>query len=149
MDLSQAITRLSAAGVSLRVDGDRLTVESVDPLTDQQRAWLREHKPALLRLLTAPPPPDLTAEDQANIDEAIAERAAIQEHDGGLTKADAEREARSAMRVYHYLLRDQPDQWLTLIAPGADIREARRHLLLIFGTSRVVDVIEHRPRRAA
>ena len=38
MDLRQAFTRLQAAGILMRARGDRLSVASRAPLTDQQRA---------------------------------------------------------------------------------------------------------------
>jgi hypothetical protein len=54
VDLRQAITRLSAAGVTLQARGDRLAVESKAPLTDQQREWLKDHKTDLLLALLKP-----------------------------------------------------------------------------------------------
>jgi hypothetical protein len=79
--------------------------------------------------------------------EAIEERAAIREFDGGETREVAERNARSAMRVFCYWLTDKPRTRLVLIAPSCDLAEARRHLGLQFG-ERLLDVIEHRPGRA-
>jgi len=139
MDARAILGRLSAAGVTLAALGDGLSVESRQPLTEQQRAWLREHKPALLALLSDPPP--LTGLDHEAITEATEERAAIREFDGGEDRATAEREARSAMRVYHLLIA-MPDgtepKWATMLAPGCDLEEARRDACLRFGPERVL-----------
>lgn len=48
MDLQQAITRLSAAGVTFHARGERLAVESPHLLTDAQRAWIKDHKSDIL-----------------------------------------------------------------------------------------------------
>jgi hypothetical protein len=42
--------------------------------------------------------------------------------------------------VYRYRLTDKPDSWLTMIAPGCDLEEARRTVVLKFGAGRVLDV---------
>ena len=47
------------------------------------------------------------------------------------------------MRVYHYLLADEPQIWRTLIAPGAELNDARRILAHQFGAGRVLDVRPH------
>jgi hypothetical protein len=74
--------------------------------------------------------------------EAIDERAAIREFDGGEDRTTAEREARSAMRVFHFRLADRPDIWLTMLAPGCDLDDARRTLSLRFGEDRLIEVAE-------
>jgi len=76
------------------------------------------------------------------IAEHLAERAAIQEYDGGLTREQAEIEARRTLRVYEYRLTDNPDTWLVLIAPGCDLAEAQRNLRARFG-NRLIDAREH------
>ena len=73
------------------------------------------------------------------IREHLAERAAIQEYDGGLTREQAEAEARKALRVYRYRLRDVPGGDLILIAPGDSLAEATEGLRARFG-KRLVDV---------
>ena len=146
MDLRQAFTRMQAVGILMRARGDRLSVASRAPLTDQQRAWIRAHKVELLRLLggavSASPKP--TAEDQ----EANAGRAAGCGPDGGESRETAARQARHAMRVYRYRLIDKPDTWLTMIAPDCDLEEARRSLRLRFG-ERLAAVVEHPHRRGS
>lgn len=146
MDLHQAITRMSAAGVIMRANGDRLAVESRAPLTDQQRAWIRTHKGDLLRLLSAPRPVpvELTDDQREALREAYEERAAIREIEGGETRMEAEALARSAQRVYQYRLSDNPGTWLILLCPGCDLEDARHHLTWRFG-ARLLEVIEHRP----
>jgi len=85
----------------------------------------------------------LTADDHADVAEAIEERAAIQEYDGGLPRPEAERQARTAMRVYTYRLTDDPEQWLVMIAPGCELAEAKRSIRRQFGAERVLEVRRH------
>jgi hypothetical protein len=49
---------------------------------------------------------------------------------------------KSAMRVYHYRLTDKPGAWLTMLAPGCDLDEARHNLVLRFGPERLIEVRE-------
>jgi len=84
--------------------------------------------------------PELTPDELSDIHEAIDERAAIQEYEGGLPRAKAEHAAKAAMHVYRYRLTDNPDTWLTMIAPGCDLKEAKRVLNEKFGGGRVIDV---------
>jgi hypothetical protein len=42
--------------------------------------------------------------------------------------------------VYRYRLTDKPGSWLTMIAPGCGLEEARRIVVLKFGADRVLDV---------
>ena len=156
MDLQQAITQLSAAGITFRARGDRLAVESKRPLIEPQREWIRTHKAQLLRALLrpgegsaadpTPDPPYLSDHDQEALAEAFEERAAIQEHEGGLPRVDAEEAARSALRVYYYRVTDKPGTWLTLVCPGCDLEAARHSLTLRFG-ERLIDLVEHEPLR--
>ena len=101
---------------------------------------LRQHKAELLRLLTSPP---ITPQDHDAMQDAIEERAAIRQFDGGEPCEVAEQQARAAMRVYQYRITDKPTSWLTLIAPGCDLDEAHRLLAWRFG-GRLIEVIEHR-----
>lgn len=123
---------------TLRYRGDKATV-------DGWLAEIRAHKSELIGLLLDRHPPDippLTAEQQADITEAIEERAAIQEHDGGLSRSQADMQATRAMRIYRYRVADHPHEWLTLIAPGCDLDEARRTLVGQFGAARLIAVEE-------
>ncbi len=52
-DMSQAISRLSVAGVSLHSNGKKLVVESDSPLTNEQREYIKGHKPEILAALQA------------------------------------------------------------------------------------------------
>ena len=114
MDPRQAFTRMQAAGILMRARGDRLSVASRAPLTDQQRVWIRAHKVELLRLLTeaVPCPAELKGEDR----EAIEERATFRTLDGGASRKATVERPPSSMRVYRYGLLDKPDTWLTMIA---------------------------------
>lgn len=129
-DLAAALERIAAAGIRLGLTpgGDAIVYDAPAPLSPAQLDWLRAHKAALLvhlRAQAAPPPP---APDIEAIAEALAERAAIQECDGGLPRAEAEQSARAAMRAYHVLVAMDPGQaprWVTLILPGCDLAQAR------------------------
>lgn len=151
MSAAEILHTLTDQGFTLAVDGDRLTVSPSSRLTDPMRAAIRQHKPEIVALLAAndaavPDPPPLTADDQAAIQESIAERAAILTFDAGLTRAEAEATAQSAMRVYQALV-TLPDgsspRWITLLAPGCDLAEARQTLAHQFGAERVMEVVEH------
>ena len=83
--------------------------------------------------------PDLD-DTHNHIQEHLAERAAIQEYDGGLTREQAEAEALRNLRVFHYRLTDNPDAWLVLIAPGCDLEQATRTCHNKFGADRVIEV---------
>jgi hypothetical protein len=144
VDLRQAFSWMQAAGILMRARGDRLSVASRAPLTEQQRTWIRAHKVELLRLLTqaVPSPAELKGEDR----EAIEKRTTFRMLDGGASrkaprKATVERPP-SSLRVYRYGLLDKPDTWLTMIAPDCDLEEARRSLVLRFG-ERLTAVVAH------
>jgi hypothetical protein len=128
---SQGVT-VEACDGSLKLAGPSQSVETLLPA-------IREAKADLLAHLSAP---TLTPADHDAIREAIAERAAIREIDGGEDRATAEREARSAMRVYHYRLVERADAWLTMLAPGCDLDDARHSLELRFGPERLIEVRE-------
>lgn len=145
MEPAAIIAKVTAAGIALHLtpDGTNLRIESARPLTNDQRTFLRHHKPAILahlRQQTAPPIPPLSEDDNTAIAEAIEERAAIREFEAGEGRQEADQAAKAAMRVYRYRLTDNPDLWRTLIAPGADLPEARRTLQHQFGASKVLDV---------
>jgi hypothetical protein len=94
----------------------------------------------------AVPPPDLSSADEEAIAEAIEERAAIREFEGGESSETAKCEARVAMCAFRYRLTDEPSTWITMIAPGCELEEARRTLDLRFG-KRLLDVVRHQFRR--
>lgn len=107
---------------------------------------IRTNKPALLALLTgAEPPPPLTPADHEATREATAERSAIRGFDGGESRAVAEQQASSAMRVYQYRITDKPDTWMVCLAPGCDLDAARHDLVLRFGEARLIEVRESTP----
>jgi hypothetical protein len=151
MSAADILTHLSAAGISLTPTPTPglIFASPRAALTDEHRRLIRAHKPELLALLTqAPAPvPPLTPDDKAAIAEALEERAAIREHEGGEPRPVAEREAREAMRVYRVLVamgEGQPPRWVALLAPGCDPAEAERLARWQFGAARVLELIEHR-----
>lgn len=107
-----------AAGFRLEVTDGRLMASPKARLLDAHRALLREHRPALLALLT---PPALTADDREAIEEHIAERAAVAEFDGGLSRVDAEAQARGEVRAFRLLVDDDlAPSWQLAVTAGAD-----------------------------
>jgi hypothetical protein len=54
MDATTYIHKVRSAGFDLRADGDRLLVSPFDQLSDSQRQFLRDHKPAILAALRSP-----------------------------------------------------------------------------------------------
>jgi len=53
MDVSTALQRLQSCGFSLTAENNALIVEPASKLSDTQREWIRQHKAALLKALTA------------------------------------------------------------------------------------------------
>lgn len=89
----------------------------------------------------------LTPDERATVAEALAERAAIREFDGGETREQAEAAARCAMRVYRVLVRmgdGMPDRGVVLLAPECDLIEATQIARDQFGADRVVSVVDER-----
>jgi len=148
VDLQQALTTMKAAGIRMRARGDRLSVASRAPLTNQQRAWIRAHKAELLRLLadSVPNPPRLANNDPAAMRRTREGWSSIRDIAGGESGEATGLPTRHAMCVYRYRLTDKPDAWLTMIAPDCDLDEARRSLHLRFG-ERLTAVVEHRYRK--
>lgn len=54
MDLSQCLAKIEQAGFRIAIEGDSLTVAPASNLTDSQRRWIRDHKPAILDHLRQP-----------------------------------------------------------------------------------------------
>jgi hypothetical protein len=143
MSAAEAFYReMVSFGLSVEARDGTIYVSPAEQITDALRAKIRTHKPELLALLSGAEPPPLSPADHEAIREAIEERAAIREFDGGESRQVAEREARSAMRVYQYRLTDRPDTWLTMLAPECDLDEARHDLELRFGPERLIEVRE-------
>jgi hypothetical protein len=146
MSLAALLSDLTAAGINLVVT-ERGTLHYRGYQTDVDR-WLpeiRARKDELLALLRNRPP-TLTPNQHADIQEAMEERAAILEFDAGLPRPEAEAQAVSAMQIYRYRITDKPNDWLVMIAPGCDLGEARRTLVMRFGAERLMDVQVHRPK---
>lgn len=153
MHASEVLSSLEAAGIRLSPAPTPgiLYASPREAVTEAHRRLIREHKPALLALLTRGPVPTLTAAERNAIAEAVTERAAIREFDGGEPRPVAEREARAAMRVYRALIAmdgGRPARWVTLIAPGCDLEQARHTVAGQFGAARVLELVEHRGRAA-
>ena len=130
-------------GVDLYVEGGAIRLRAESEPSAALVEQLREHKTALLKLLSQETPPPLSATDQDAITEAMEERASIMEIDGHQDRAEAEQAAAKAMRVYRYRLTTSRG-WCTLIAPGWTLEDAEKDL----GNrheERFIEVIEHRP----
>ena len=85
------LDRLTSLGLSLSADGEKLVVKPKSALTDDIRALIREHKPELMAALSAP----ITAKEiEQSVSEFFEERAGIAEFDGGLSREEAEAQAK-------------------------------------------------------
>ena len=81
MNICTAIVKMKNEGYELSVNGDKLHVESDQPLTEEQRQYLKHRKPEIIQYLID------------NALDAAKERAAIMEFDGGLSRSEAESRA--------------------------------------------------------
>lgn len=136
MNVEQIYQQGVAAGLEFWTENGKILVQPKQLITDSLRQAIRDHKPELIQLLTRQSETDC----QRNIQEAIEERAAIQEYDGRLSRQEAEKQARSAMRIYQYKLADYP-RWLVMLAPNTDLKEAKCVLKNRFG-DRLINVKE-------
>lgn len=144
MSAANLLHLLAERGFRLTVDGATLRVAPAARLDADLRQQIAENKTALLAMLS---PPALAPEEQADIEEAVSERAAIREHDGGEARATADAQAASAMRVYRLLVAMDPEQdprWITMLAPNTDLAEAERTARLKFGT-RLLRIVPNAP----
>lgn len=133
---------------------DDLLAEVVTPVTPARKQGVtsgKREKPRnhadsvpLLHLLHPLHPETGNAEHDAEIWEHLEERAAIQEHDGGLSRPEAEREARRNLRVFKYRLSDDPNAEHALISPRSTVDDARQRLERQFGPGRVIAVRERK-----
>ena len=104
---------LVEAGAVLWMDGEQIRFRAPAGTLDQRRRGLvAKHRPALAELLRSGTllPLEVTAWS-VDAREELEERAAIQEFDGGLDRATAEREAehRVRLRFARAALRAGPD----------------------------------------
>lgn len=152
MTPADLIAAASAAGLALRVESGALRVRGPQATITQWAPRLKASKPELIAHLqgqAAPPP--LSARDHKALREAVAERSAIREYEGEQPRALAEQAAVRAMAVYQLLIamgEGEPPRWLTMLAPGCDLVEARRTASLKFGAERVLEVIAATPAPA-
>ena len=118
MTPTDLLTAATTAGLALRVEAGALRVRGPQ---DALAAWapmLKAHKPALVALLTTPPPRPTTAPPC----ESWEERAAILEHDAGLSRTDAEEQAPNRRWLIHL-----PDGWRdSTFTPPASMADLRR-----------------------
>ena len=95
------LLELVEAGAVLWMDGEQIRFRApAGTLDPRRRGLVAEHRPALVELLRSGTllPPEVTAWP-ADAREDLEERAAIQEFDGGLDRATAEREAELRVRL--------------------------------------------------
>ena len=126
MTTPDILTQATAAGLTFALEPpDRLRVTGPAEVRERWLPVIRERKAELVTLLSAPPP--LSPETLKAIEEAIEERAAVREFEGGEPRAIAEQEARSAMRVYDLQVAmgdGQAPRWVTVLAPDSTLVEA-------------------------
>jgi len=92
MGTATVLSTITAAGLTVAADGDKLMVRPKDRITPELRALIRARKAELLMVLASPAsgPGAAVMTDLADVSNAWEERAAICEHDAGLSRADAE-----------------------------------------------------------
>jgi hypothetical protein len=122
------------------------TVETVETPSKPSIDGLDGSPSGTFQKITPPePPPDLTDDERADLREALDERAAIMEFDGGLPRPEAETQAVRLMRVYRVRVamgENEPDRWTVMLAPGCDLPEAQHAAALQFGPERVRELVE-------
>lgn len=75
-----------------------------------------------------------------DIQEAIEERAAIREYDGGQTRYDAMRAAKEDIVVYRYRLNGDPKIWHRVMPWGGTKRAALEALQSRYSYSEILEV---------
>jgi hypothetical protein len=123
-----ALSKIQTAGFMLALVNGKLNVTPTKTaLTDTQRIFIKSHKDEIVKQLLS------SSQLQQNIREAIEERAAIMEFDGGLSRANADIAAAKSMRVYCYRVTDKPNSELTVIMPSTELDEAEVKLREKYG----------------
>lgn len=106
MNATALIEQVHAAGGEIRAEGDRLKLKAPAPLPPELVQEIKEHKAEVLAALSVS-----VRKQSADLLEAFEERAGILEHDGGLTRSQAEQEA---ARMVATLARNKGYAWATL-----------------------------------
>ncbi len=138
------IQKAKADGVALTLaPAGKVKLSGPDRLVARWLPVIREHKAAIVAALGDHHPTH--ADITETVQEAMEERAAIMEYDGGLPRerAKTQAKAKAAMRVFEYKLTDS-QRWLAMLAPGRDLAQAERSLMDRFG-GRLVAVREWKP----
>jgi hypothetical protein len=145
MTAADILCQAATAGLTFAMpEPGKLRVRGNEAVVARWLPAIRQAKPELLRILADPPP--LTADDLADIEEAVAERAAIQEFDGHIPRPEAERQARASMRTYRASVampagHPGEPRWVTMLLPGVEtLAEARAAADWRFGPDRVLGV---------
>lgn len=118
MAAPEIIAHLEQQGFRMEADGDRIKVTPSSRLTDELRAQIRSHKSEILAALQN----DIA---QA-VTEAVNERQAILEHDGGLSRSEADRVAELAAEFYQHLFADAKRTGCCYAPVGRYCEEGRR-----------------------
>ncbi|MGH8644655.1 MAG: hypothetical protein ACREX4_09440 [Gammaproteobacteria bacterium] len=105
MTAAEIVYQVCASGATITVAGDSLELTAPRPLTDELLRRVAAHKPEIMKILRRQ---DTEAED---LREYFEERAGILEYDGGLPRAEAEREAARITATY---ARNQDYLWAAL-----------------------------------
>lgn len=99
MNALHLIAEVTRAGGAIRANGDRLDLEAPRPLPDDLIERIRQHKAEILAALEN----EMHQEIIEAAREAAEERAAILEHDGGLSRTKADEVAKLAEAFYAHL----------------------------------------------
>ena len=103
MNAAALINAARAAGITMKVDGERLVLAAPERPDDRLLEDLRREKPAIVAYLR-----DVAAWTEEDWQALFDERAAIMEFDGGLPREEAETAAASEVSLLRSLVRLRP-----------------------------------------
>jgi hypothetical protein len=103
MSAAATVEAAVAAGITIKVDGERLVLSATERPDDRLLEDLRREKPAILAYLR-----DVAAWTDEDWQALFDERAAIMEFDGGLAREEAEEAAASEVSLLRSLVRLRP-----------------------------------------
>jgi hypothetical protein len=116
MIAAEIIGQVLAAGGQIAVDGSDLVLSATGPLPGDLLDKLKAYKTAILAVLATP----TVTEEAEDLREAFEERAAMLEHDVGLSRPQAEQEA---ARLTATLARNRDYLWASLRSALLDYPE--------------------------
>ncbi len=103
MSAATIVAAAFGAGVTMKVDGERLVLSAPRRPDDRMLEEIRREKPAIVAYLR-----DVAAWTEEDWQALFDERAGIMEYDGGLPREEAEAAAVAEVNLMRSLVRLQP-----------------------------------------